>query len=185
MKGDVWYLCKFGTYKKLISLIGHLSQWFTAHFNELLLETNLHERFCGANWNWCLLASAQDLWYLFEGYSFQGFNWKFYHSREQAGFPLHYWYLEFKWSLFLLSGGVVFPSLPNQDIFLIKDWVIWLEKQYFWIDDLSILFLAISLYSLLPDPYFLEFYHCRKPFVSSGHTEPWNFKEIIFICTDA
>lgn len=186
MKGDVWYSCKFGIYKNLSSLIPHLSQWFTAHFNELLLETDLQECFCWANWNWCLLASAWGLLYLFEGYSFQCFNWKFYHSREEAEFPLRYWYLEFNWSLYLLSGGAFFSSLPNQDIFPIKDWVIWLEKQLFWIDDLSILFLAISLYSLLPAPYFLEFYQGRKPFdLSSGHREPWTFKEITFICTDA
>lgn len=66
-------------------------------------------------------------------------------------------------SLFIVWWSC-FSSLPNQDIFPIKDWVIWLEKQLFWIDDLSILFLAISLYSLLPAPYFLEFYQCRKPF---------------------
>ena len=47
--------------------------------------------------------------------------------------------------LLLLSGGAVSSSLPNQDIFLIKGLAIWLKKQLFWMADLSILFLAISL----------------------------------------
>lgn len=71
-------------------------------------------------------------------------------AENKLGFHCHYWYLEFNCSLFLLSGGTVFSSLPNQDIFLIKDWVIWLEKQRFWIDDLSIFVSGYLFFTLCP-----------------------------------